>query len=93
MMHPDQLTVTTGVVTALVAEQFPGWAGLPVREVRSQGTDNALFRLGDRLAAGSRSGLTTRPGRSGGSSCPTMAFVGRRTLDRLLQASGDRPGA
>ena len=51
MMHPDQLTVTTGVVTALVAEQFPGWAGLPVREVRSQGTDNALFRLGDRLAA------------------------------------------
>ena len=51
MMHPDQLTVTTGVVTALVAEQFPGRAGLPVREVRSQGTDNALFRLGDRLAA------------------------------------------
>ena len=51
MMHPDQLTVTTGVVTALVAEQFPGRAGLPVREVRSQGTDNTLFRLGDRPAA------------------------------------------
>jgi aminoglycoside phosphotransferase (APT) family kinase protein len=51
MMHPDQLTVTAGTVAALVAEQFPGWAGLPVLEVRSQGTDNALFRLGDRLAA------------------------------------------
>jgi aminoglycoside phosphotransferase (APT) family kinase protein len=50
-MHPDQLTVTAGVVAALVAEQFPGWARLPVRAVRSQGTDNALFRLGDRLAA------------------------------------------
>jgi len=50
-MHPGQLTVTAGTVTALVAEQFPAWAGLPVREVRSQGTDNALFRLGDRLGA------------------------------------------
>ena len=29
MMHPDQLTVTTGMVRALVAEQFPAWAGLP----------------------------------------------------------------
>lgn len=50
-MHPEQLTVTAGVVAALVAEQFPAWAGLPVLEVRSQGTVNALFRLGDRLAA------------------------------------------
>lgn len=93
MMHPDQLTVTTGVVTALVAEQFPGWAGLPVREVRSQGTDNALFRLGDRLAAR----FPLRPDDPARTlrwlELPTMAFVGRRTLDRLLQASGDRPGA
>ena len=44
-------TSVTAAVAALVAEQFPGWAGLPVRAVRSQGTDNALFRLGDRLAA------------------------------------------
>jgi aminoglycoside phosphotransferase (APT) family kinase protein len=50
-MHPGQLTVTTGMVAALVAEQFPAWAGLPVREVQSQGTVNALFRIGDRLAA------------------------------------------
>lgn len=50
-MHPGQLTVTIGTVTALVADQFPAWAGLPVRAVKSQGTDNALFRIGDRLTA------------------------------------------
>ncbi|MCB0255100.1 MAG: aminoglycoside phosphotransferase family protein, partial [Anaerolineae bacterium] len=33
----------------LLVEQFPHWAGLPVRPVRSSGTDNALYRLGDDL--------------------------------------------
>ena len=51
LMHPSQLTVTTGMVSALVAEQFPAWAQLPVRAVASQGTVNALFQLGNRLAA------------------------------------------
>jgi aminoglycoside phosphotransferase (APT) family kinase protein len=50
MMHPNQLAVTVGTVRTLVAEQFPAWAGLPVRAVESQGTVNALFRIGDRLA-------------------------------------------
>jgi aminoglycoside phosphotransferase (APT) family kinase protein len=50
-MHPDQLVVTTGTVRALVAEQFPAWAGLPIRAVASEGTVNALFRIGDRLTA------------------------------------------
>ncbi|MFE6713202.1 aminoglycoside phosphotransferase family protein [Streptomyces sp. NPDC057695] len=36
-------------VARLVAGRFPGWAGLPVRAVRSAGTDNVLFRLGDEL--------------------------------------------
>jgi aminoglycoside phosphotransferase (APT) family kinase protein len=51
VMHPNQLTVTIGTVEALVAEQFPAWAELPIRAVASQGTVNALFRIGDRLAA------------------------------------------
>ncbi len=50
-MHPNQLIVTTGMVSALVAEQFPAWARWPVRGVASQGTVNALFRIGDRLTA------------------------------------------
>lgn len=51
MMHPDQLTVTTGIVTALVAERFPGLGGAAGPGGAVAGTDNALFRLGDRLAA------------------------------------------
>ena len=50
-MHPGQLTPTAGVVSALVRDQFPAWAGLPVREVDSPGTVNALFRIGADLVA------------------------------------------
>ena len=50
-MHADQLTVSQETVRALVDEQFPRWRGLPVTEVASQGTVNALFRIGDGLAA------------------------------------------
>ncbi|MFG3347154.1 aminoglycoside phosphotransferase family protein [Streptomyces sp. NPDC048018] len=47
-MTPSPLDET--LVRRLVAAQFPQWAGLPVREVDSAGTDNAIFRLGDGLA-------------------------------------------
>jgi aminoglycoside phosphotransferase (APT) family kinase protein/RimJ/RimL family protein N-acetyltransferase len=50
-VHDGQLTVTAATVRALVAEQFPRWAGLAVRAVDSPGTVNAIFRIGDRLAA------------------------------------------
>jgi aminoglycoside phosphotransferase (APT) family kinase protein len=50
-MHPDQLTVTVAAVRQLIAEQFPAWAGAPVRPVASHGTVNAIFRIGEDLAA------------------------------------------
>jgi aminoglycoside phosphotransferase (APT) family kinase protein len=50
-MHPNQLTVDVATVRALVAEQFPTWARLAVRAVASRGTVNAIFRIGDHLAA------------------------------------------
>ncbi len=50
-MHPEQLSVTLEAVRELIADQFPDWGGLPVRQVASPGTVNALFRIGDRLAA------------------------------------------
>lgn len=50
-MHADQLTVSSETVRELVDEQFPQWRGLPVREVPSHGTGNAIFRVGDRFAA------------------------------------------
>ncbi|MFE2558979.1 aminoglycoside phosphotransferase family protein [Streptomyces sp. NPDC059352] len=42
--------VDVPLVARLVAAQFPDWAGLPVREVESAGTDNVMFRLGDDFA-------------------------------------------
>ncbi|MDM7854451.1 aminoglycoside phosphotransferase family protein [Cellulomonas alba] len=48
-MHADELDLPTDLVARLVAEQLPRWAGLPVRRVASSGTDNAMFRLGDRM--------------------------------------------
>jgi aminoglycoside phosphotransferase (APT) family kinase protein len=50
-MHPGQLDVPLDVVRGLVGRQFPRWRGLPVRAVQSEGTVNAIFRVGDRLAA------------------------------------------
>ncbi|MFF9913805.1 aminoglycoside phosphotransferase family protein [Streptomyces sp. NPDC013457] len=38
------------LVRALVAAQFPQWAGLPVTPLASAGTDNDMYRLGDALA-------------------------------------------
>jgi aminoglycoside phosphotransferase (APT) family kinase protein len=37
------------LVAALVAEQFPRWAELPVRPVAQSGWDNRTFHLGDQL--------------------------------------------
>jgi aminoglycoside phosphotransferase (APT) family kinase protein len=48
-MHGDQIDSDVALARSLVAAQFPGWAALPVEEVRSTGTDNALYRLGSDL--------------------------------------------
>jgi aminoglycoside phosphotransferase (APT) family kinase protein len=50
MMHPDQLEIADTTVAALVTDQFPQWAGLPLRRVTGDGTVNAVFRLGDDLS-------------------------------------------
>jgi aminoglycoside phosphotransferase (APT) family kinase protein len=50
-MHDNQLTIPPDTVRGLVDDQFPQWRALPVRALASQGTVNAIFRLGDELAA------------------------------------------
>lgn len=50
IMHEGQLEISTELVRRLLDEQFPDWAGLPITQVRSTGTVNALFRLGDELS-------------------------------------------
>ncbi|MEU8772882.1 aminoglycoside phosphotransferase family protein [Streptomyces sp. NPDC048606] len=49
-MHADEVDIDEALVERLVAAQFPQWADLPVTAVRSAGTDNAMYRLGSRLA-------------------------------------------
>ena len=50
-MHDDQLTVDEGQVAALIADELPGYAGLPVEHLSGSGTVNAIFRVGGHLTA------------------------------------------
>lgn len=45
-MHPNQIPVSATLVEALLASQYPSLSGFPITRVPSQGTDNALFRVG-----------------------------------------------
>ena len=49
-MHADEVDTDEALVCQLIAAQFPQWADLPVSKVRSAGTDNAMYRLGDDMA-------------------------------------------
>lgn len=49
-MHQDEINISISLVSQLLAAQFPKWAKLPIWAVRSAGTDNAIYRLGDHLA-------------------------------------------
>lgn len=49
-LHADEVDLDVSLARRLVAEQLPEHARLPVQRVASGGTENAVFRLGDRLA-------------------------------------------
>ena len=49
-MHVDQLEIDESLVRRLLAGQFPRWADLSIERVDSDGTENAIYRLGDELA-------------------------------------------
>ena len=51
VMHPDQVQIADDVVRTLIHDQFPQWRGLPVTPMRSTGTENALYRIGEELVA------------------------------------------
>ncbi len=48
-MHIDEVNTDVSLVVRLLTTQFPQWADLPIEPVHSAGTDNALYRLGDRM--------------------------------------------
>jgi aminoglycoside phosphotransferase (APT) family kinase protein len=49
-MHAGEVAIDAGLVGRLVASQFPEYAELPLQPVRSTGTVNAIYRLGDELS-------------------------------------------
>ncbi|MEU8487431.1 aminoglycoside phosphotransferase family protein [Streptomyces sp. NPDC048641] len=49
-MRPEEADIDVSLVRRLVAAQFPQWAGLPLTEVVSAGTSNAMYRLGEDMA-------------------------------------------
>jgi aminoglycoside phosphotransferase (APT) family kinase protein len=49
-LHHDEVAIDAALVRALVAEQLPEYAGLPLHRVASGGTEHAVFRLGEELA-------------------------------------------
>jgi hypothetical protein len=57
-LHAGEIDISTGLAARLIAEQFPHWAGLPIRPVSSAGTECVLYRLGDDLVIR----LPRRPG-------------------------------
>jgi aminoglycoside phosphotransferase (APT) family kinase protein len=50
-MHAGEVDIDEELVRRLVATQFPQLAEMPIRAVRSTGTVNAIYRLGDHLCA------------------------------------------
>jgi aminoglycoside phosphotransferase (APT) family kinase protein len=49
-MHADEIEIDETLVRRLLGEQFPDWLKRPLQRVEPEGTDNAIFRLGDDLA-------------------------------------------
>ena len=49
-MHLDELEIDEALARRLLVEQFPEWADEPLSRIEPEGTDNAIFRLGDELS-------------------------------------------
>lgn len=48
-MPQDDLPITDALIFELLERHVPQWAGEPIHKVNSSGTDNALYRIGERL--------------------------------------------
>lgn len=48
-MHIDEVDIDESLIRRLVDTQFPQWSNLPITKVKSAGTSNALYRLGDKI--------------------------------------------
>ena len=48
-MHANEVETSVSLVRNLLDDQFPQWADRAIQPVRSSGTDNVLYQLGDDL--------------------------------------------
>lgn len=46
-MHDNEFEINETIIKALLKNQRPEWANLPLKSIQSSGTDNTLFRLGN----------------------------------------------
>lgn len=51
MMHEDEIEISDETARELIRLQFPEWREQRIRRIPSSGTVNAIFRVGDGLAA------------------------------------------
>lgn len=72
-MHEDEVEIDEALVRRLVAAQYPDWADLTLEALPLGGTDNAIFRLGDKLSVR----LPRRPGGATGSFDKELAWLPR----------------
>jgi aminoglycoside phosphotransferase (APT) family kinase protein len=49
-MHDDEADIDDALVRRLLTAQFPQWGDLPIMRVASDGTVNAMYRLGEDMA-------------------------------------------
>jgi hypothetical protein len=49
VLHDDEIPIDAGLVPALIDRAMPHYVDLPVRQLDSSGSTNALFRLGENL--------------------------------------------
>ena len=49
-MHTNEINTSVSLVRRLLISQFPQWAGLEIQPIRSIGTDNAIYRLGNDMS-------------------------------------------
>jgi aminoglycoside phosphotransferase (APT) family kinase protein len=96
-MHAGELPIDIAVARDLIDEQFPLWRGLPVRRVTSSGTVNAIFRLGDRLAArfpmqGADPAATRRELESEAAAAGELAAATRFPLPEFVALGEPGPG-
>ena len=46
-LHQNEIAIDDALARDLIDGQFPEWRQLPIRRIRSSGTVNAIFRVGD----------------------------------------------